>query len=542
MEIISSNLIEKKININPKLFKDNNYLNSLYLIQNEIVYKNYSILYAFSKYEKKCCCIKKILINNFDNLIENRINKIINLLEENIFLIENIWIVSLNKNYIVYISEYTKNTYKNEYNIHCLNYYLNERKNVEIMKNLKLILNIIDKMIYIQKEKKFCLFNINTNNIYFNNNEKLDIYFTPCLNPYSFYNYNNSLEFNFINKILINDENSSYLNEIWSLGCIIAEMFLCITPLFNSNNEYNNLEKIINVLGIPKENDVSDFLNKNEYYSLKRLYKNQNKKVYEENDEIKIKILEIIKKCLKYNRKERISLNELKEFFVNLEKEIDKKGELKTVLKRVNKIDNLENNLEKTNLYENIQNKRNKIFNPILNNNNNITNNNETIQNINYNYHISIPNNINNNINNNNYINKKQKKNEKNNNLNSTNIKNANKNNNKNNSLDNNKIINKNDNNNNDNNLDFDYHKYIPNSNRENKKIVSTSSSKKTFFRTKTEQSLFNTPSRNHTNIKSKYISKTPSINDYILRKKAKEYENLNNKINEINNFINNMK
>ena len=537
MEIISSNLTEKKLNINPKLFKDDNYLNSLYLIQNEIVYNNYSILYAFSKYEKKCCCIKKILINNIDNFIENRINKIVNLIEENIFLIENIWIVNLNKNYIVYISEYTKNTYKNEYNIHCLNYYLNERKNVEIMKNLKLILNIIDKIIYIQKEKKFCLFNINTNNIYFNNNEKLDIYFTPCLNPYSFYNYNNSLEFNYINKILINDENSGYLNEIWSLGCIIAEMFLCITPLFNSNNEYNNLEKIINILGVPKENDVNDFLNKNEYYSLKRLYKNQNKKTYEENDEIKSKILDIIKKCLKYNRKERISLEELKEFFLGLEKEINKKGELKTVLKRVNVINNLENNLEKTNLYENIQNKKNKIFNPNLNINT-INNNNETIQNINYNYHISIPNNNNNN----NYINNNKinnlKKNE-NNNINSARISNSNKNNNKNNSSLNN---NKNKNNNNDNKLEFDFHKYIPNLNNENKKIITTSSSNKTFLRTKTDESLFNTPSRNQTNNKNKYISKTPSINDYIQRKKAKEYENLNNKINEINNFINNMK
>lgn len=47
---------------------------------------------------------------------------------------------------------------------------------------------------------------------------------------------------------------------------------------------------------------------------------------------------------------------------------------------------------------------------------------------------------------------------------------------------------------------------------------------------------------KKQTNNKNKYISKTPSINDYIQRKKAKEYENLNNKINEINNFINNMK
>lgn len=40
--------------------------------------------------------------------------------------------------------------------------------------------------------------------------------------------------------------------DMWSLGCICAELFLGI-PIFPGNSEYDQLSKIIEILGLPSQ-------------------------------------------------------------------------------------------------------------------------------------------------------------------------------------------------------------------------------------------------------------------------------------------------
>jgi dual specificity protein kinase YAK1 len=54
---------------------------------------------------------------------------------------------------------------------------------------------------------------------------------------------------------------------MWSLGCIVAELFLGL-PLFPGSSQYNQIRRIVEMLGIPpsymceKGKHSSDFFNK----------------------------------------------------------------------------------------------------------------------------------------------------------------------------------------------------------------------------------------------------------------------------------------
>lgn len=48
--------------------------------------------------------------------------------------------------------------------------------------------------------------------------------------------------------------------DVWSIGCVIAEMFLGI-PLFSGKNSKDQFLKIMNVLGTPSPAEVTDMCN-----------------------------------------------------------------------------------------------------------------------------------------------------------------------------------------------------------------------------------------------------------------------------------------
>jgi serine/threonine protein kinase len=52
---------------------------------------------------------------------------------------------------------------------------------------------------------------------------------------------------------------------MWSLGCICAELFLGI-PIFPGNSEYDQLSKIIEILGIPPLHMISKAKFRDKYF------------------------------------------------------------------------------------------------------------------------------------------------------------------------------------------------------------------------------------------------------------------------------------
>lgn len=61
--------------------------------------------------------------------------------------------------------------------------------------------------------------------------------------------------------------------DIWSLGCIYAELFISLTPLFQGPSPEEKLQRMFEVLGIPVFQDVEDFITWENYKEIKALAK-----------------------------------------------------------------------------------------------------------------------------------------------------------------------------------------------------------------------------------------------------------------------------
>ena len=403
----------QKISFNPEIFsnseedkiiltllRNEKYVGNLYMIKEEIKFsKNINKIYAITKEKNFGVVITKIinvsLVTNPN--FKKRLISTVKLIEENLLLVENLWLEEINKDlYNLYISEYTKSTYKNEFNLLTLSFYLNETKGVEYTINIKLLLNILKKVQIIHTKKQIAHLNLNPNNIYFSTNT-YEIYFGPsklCEN--SFEDNCNlwymSPEYCYIEKIVNEDLPSGIYNDIWSIGCILCEMFFVVCPIFQAFSSREKMKKILEILGIPSYNDV-DYMTRQEYSILQSTdnnFKNKvrlidllNSKNPDENgighnsmNSIKKNIFNLMNLCLLYNRKNRIPINDLIKEIEDIDDRYIKakpmKNGIKTIINRENllqanaPISNGTNNYRKdiTSLQQNYNNNiKNKVIN-----------------------------------------------------------------------------------------------------------------------------------------------------------------------------------
>ncbi|CAD8053092.1 unnamed protein product [Paramecium sonneborni] len=130
-------------------------------------------------------------------------------------------------------------------------------------------------------------------------------------------------------EILLGSKSYSFGVDMWSIGCMIGEMILG-KALFSGTSTINQLEKIIEVLGIPTSEEIQSLGGQNQLFDkYPRNYKSNLKAILNCDDDE----LDLIKKLLVYDPNKRISVQDalrhpyLKEFY-NPKEEITFKGQL----------------------------------------------------------------------------------------------------------------------------------------------------------------------------------------------------------------------
>ena len=286
--------------------------------QNENLYK----LYGYNKERNLNIVITKIRdISEKEN--PNFLNRLLittKLIEENKLLVENLWLEK-NKynNYNLYISELTNTIYRNEYNLITLNNYMTSTKNT-YKDNIQILISIIKAMIYFHKYN-FSHCNIHPNNIYINIKKNNFVYFGPpkivsnYINDSTYLWYSSPEEY-FMEKDFGNS------NDIWSLGCIICELFFINFPIFQAYSPNEKIIKIFDILGFPSLEDVY-YINKYQYDSLHKICLNHSKnnnlfnlllspKEKKTNlYNFKVELINIIKGCFEFNIKKRLKLENI---------------------------------------------------------------------------------------------------------------------------------------------------------------------------------------------------------------------------------------
>ena len=352
----------------PTLLRNNQYINSLYIIKEEIPFtKTTSKIYGFTK-QNNCSVVitKETNITTLSNTsYQARLASSIKLIEQNLLLVENLWLEEVSpNNYTLYISEFTKSTYRNDFNLITLSYYLNETKGVELSTNMKILINLLNAISVFHTKYNIAHLALSPNNIYINKSN-FDIVLGPCrLVTYDEWNlWYLPPEHCYIEKIINEDLQSGIYCDIWSIGCVLSEMFFVVCPLFQAFSQREKMKKIIDVLGIPQQNDV-DYMTRQEFGILQSADKNLEKsspkifdifteeelekgnedniayKTNNRNNIVKKKIFDIMKKCFDYNRFNRIGI----ETMINTIQDIDdryikskpiRKG-VKTIINRDN--------------------------------------------------------------------------------------------------------------------------------------------------------------------------------------------------------------
>ena len=319
------------------LQRDKEYINSLYVIKKSFeIEKNLEKIYGSTREKNFNIIITKYSNISFkNNSIEySRLKSTTELIEENIVLVENLWLEETEDNsglYHLYISEFTKSTYRNEYNLISLNHYFNLNHTESSYKqNIIILLQLLQKIKSIHYNNNFALMNLSPNNIYFNKNDQR-IYLAPPLIvslPHVLHQdiWYSPPEECYLEKNIFEDIQMGIKYDIWSIGCILCEMFFVVIPLFQSFSRREKMKKIIDVLGVPKIEDI-DYMSNQEYSFIQSTNDEGNKKYNKlkeillvdnkelnftsVNSTIKKLILEIIIKSLCYNRQKRISIDEM---------------------------------------------------------------------------------------------------------------------------------------------------------------------------------------------------------------------------------------
>jgi serine/threonine protein kinase len=189
----------------------------------------------------------------------------------------------------------------------------------ETSTNLTLIKNIIIKMF---DESFPPHLNLSTSNIYFNQNNN-EVYLGPVkILGFSEYELYYSPP-----ELALDSENiSNYSNaDVWSIGCILAELFFLASPLFACFSIRDKIRKTIEILGIPKYSDISFYMGQKEYQMIVNTYSNNKTEPlifqlleYKTNS-VKKEVFNIIMRCLQYNPSNRPSIKELFQMVKDLE-------------------------------------------------------------------------------------------------------------------------------------------------------------------------------------------------------------------------------
>lgn len=211
-----------------------------------------------------------------------------------------------------------------------------------------LLKNLFKKLRIIHQEKLIAHLNLSPANIYINKNSN-EVFFGPCeLGAYE----ENSLWYIAPEYFYVPDTYKELeygvKNDIWSIGCLISELFFIPCPLFQAFSQREVMKKIIDTLGVPLYEDVY-YMSKQEYNIMQSAdnsnnnstANNKNKKpnvylllgdcehdsIEESNDimsEAKQKLFEIMMKCFIFKRSKRITIDNLIESLNEIEEIIQK--------------------------------------------------------------------------------------------------------------------------------------------------------------------------------------------------------------------------
>jgi serine/threonine protein kinase len=72
-------------------------------------------------------------------------------------------------------------------------------------------------------------------------------------------------------EVLAGSTDFSIASDVWSLGCIFADLFISLTPLFEAVTSYERLLKMFEILGIPEWRSVEKYLTWETFKGLKML-------------------------------------------------------------------------------------------------------------------------------------------------------------------------------------------------------------------------------------------------------------------------------
>ena len=132
---------------------------------------------------------------------------------------------------------------------------------------------------------------------------------TLCLCPFRVLpDFTNSTNYYSPPEILagIADLTAQFAADVWGLGCLYAELFVSITPLFQGVTAYEKLLRMFEVLGTPEWRSVEAYMTWETYKGLKGLCEAQESAFGAE---------EILREMLRFDPVERCTVEELEEFW-----------------------------------------------------------------------------------------------------------------------------------------------------------------------------------------------------------------------------------
>jgi mitogen-activated protein kinase 15 len=107
-------------------------------------------------------------------------------------------------------------------------------------------------------------------------------------------------------EILLGSTRYSSAIDVWAVGCILAELS-CGKPILAGCSTMNQIEKIIQLLGMPSEDDVASIKSNFAALMLKKIPPISHLSLSDVCTETKKETLEFVLKCMKFNPSKRLT-------------------------------------------------------------------------------------------------------------------------------------------------------------------------------------------------------------------------------------------